>query len=101
MNGEVGAGDIGNKRSFCSLYRISELFPCIEYIPHSTPQAVDNVAMLHLDTVWCLFLLKDISRLSNARSRLSVARHSLQRSHGANMERMRQLQGGFCPGLAT
>lgn len=63
-------------------------------------QSVDNIALLHLDIVWCLFRLKHISRLSNARTRLNVARLGLERSHGAGMERMRQLQGGFCPELA-
>ncbi|KAL3689731.1 hypothetical protein R1sor_016040 [Riccia sorocarpa] len=64
-------------------------------------EAVDNVALLHLDTVWCLFILRDIDRLAVARERLSMARDGLSRSHGRNLERLRVLQGGFCPELAV
>jgi hypothetical protein len=64
-------------------------------------QAVDNVALLQLDTVWCLFMLRDISGLAVARERLSKAREGLVRSHGNDLERLRVLQGGFCPELAV
>ncbi|XP_024370673.1 uncharacterized protein [Physcomitrium patens] len=63
-------------------------------------EAVDNVALLQIDTVWCLFMLRDIERLSVARERLARARDGLKRSHGPNLERLRVLQGGFCPELA-
>ncbi|CAM6119310.1 unnamed protein product [Calypogeia fissa] len=64
-------------------------------------EAVDNAALLQLDTVWCLFMLRDISRLAVARERLLNAREGLSRSHGSNLERLRVLQGGFCPELAV
>lgn len=64
-------------------------------------EAVDNAALLQLDTVWCLFMLRDISRLAVARERLLKAREGLSRSHGSNLERLRVLQGGFCPELAV
>ncbi|KAG0590476.1 hypothetical protein M758_1G109800 [Ceratodon purpureus] len=63
-------------------------------------EAVDNVALLQIDTVWCLFMLRDIARLAVARERLARARDGLKRSHGPNLERLRVLQGGFCPELA-
>lgn len=63
-------------------------------------EAVDNVALLQIDTVWCLFMLRDIERLAVARERLARARDGLKRSHGPNLERLRVLQGGFCPELA-
>ncbi|KAG6556968.1 hypothetical protein Mapa_001384 [Marchantia paleacea] len=64
-------------------------------------EAVDNVALLHLDTVWCLFMLRDIALLAVARERLLMSREGLSRSHGRNLERLRVLQGGFCPELAV
>lgn len=63
-------------------------------------EAVDNVALIQIDTVWCLFMLRDIERLAVARDRLARARDGLKRSHGPNLERLRVLQGGFCPELA-
>ncbi|CAM6069601.1 unnamed protein product [Sphagnum tenellum] len=63
-------------------------------------EAVDNVALLQIDTVWSLFMLRDIARLAVARERLKKAREGLLRSHGKNLERLRVLQGGFCPELA-
>ncbi|OAE21604.1 hypothetical protein AXG93_939s1110 [Marchantia polymorpha subsp. ruderalis] len=64
-------------------------------------EAVDNVALLHLDTVWCFFMLRDLALLAVARERLSMSREGLSRSHGRNLERLRVLQGGFCPELAV
>ncbi|KAH7435004.1 hypothetical protein KP509_06G044600 [Ceratopteris richardii] len=63
-------------------------------------EAVDNVALLQIDIVWCYFMLKDIARIADAGKRLSQARDGLRRSHGPNLERLRILQGGFCPELA-
>ncbi|KAJ7541608.1 hypothetical protein O6H91_10G067200 [Diphasiastrum complanatum] len=63
-------------------------------------EAIDNVALLQIDTVWCLFMLRDITRLAVARERLARARDGLCLSHGRNLERLRVLQGGFCPELA-
>lgn len=63
-------------------------------------EAVDNVALLQLDTVWCYFMLQDMARLADAGKRLSQAREGLRRSHGPHLERLRTLQGGFCPELA-
>eukprot|EP00250_Pteridium_aquilinum_P008039 c17618_g1_i1 orf=121-1794(+) len=63
-------------------------------------EAVDNVALLQIDTVWCYFMLKDMARLADAGKRLSQAREGLRRSHGPHLERLRTLQGGFCPELA-
>lgn len=45
-------------------------------------------------------MLRDIERLAVARERLARARDGLGRSHGRNLERLRVLQGGFCPELA-
>lgn len=64
-------------------------------------EAVDNIAMLHLDTVWCYLQLQDASSLSTARNRLSMARNKLETAHGKSMERLRLLHSGFCPELAT
>ncbi|KAH9290901.1 hypothetical protein KI387_035018, partial [Taxus chinensis] len=63
-------------------------------------EMVDNVPLLQIDTVWCYFMLRDISCLSMAGIRLKEARKGLERCYGANMERARVLQGGFCPELA-
>ncbi|GLJ36803.1 hypothetical protein SUGI_0742380 [Cryptomeria japonica] len=63
-------------------------------------EMVDNVPLLQIDTVWCYFMLRDISCLSMAGRRLKEARKGLERCYGANMERARVLQGGFCPELA-
>ena len=62
---------------------------------------VDNVALLLLDIVWCLFVMRNIRRLAEARARLSECRCRLARSHGAGLERLRVLQGNFSPELAT
>ncbi|MCO5569930.1 hypothetical protein L7F22_023644 [Adiantum nelumboides] len=63
-------------------------------------EAVDNVALLQIDIVWCYFMLKDMARIADAGKRLYQARESLRRSHGPYLERLRTLQGGFCPELA-
>lgn len=63
-------------------------------------EAVDNVAFLQIDLVWCYFMLKDIEKLADAGKRLSTAREGLRQSHGPHLERLRILQGGFCPELA-
>eukprot|EP00271_Cylindrocystis_brebissonii_P004749 TRINITY_DN16587_c0_g2_i1.p1 TRINITY_DN16587_c0_g2~~TRINITY_DN16587_c0_g2_i1.p1 ORF type:complete len:672 (+),score=157.26 TRINITY_DN16587_c0_g2_i1:198-2213(+) len=64
-------------------------------------EAVDNVAMLQLDMVWCLFMRQEEEQLALARQRLREAREGLQKSHGPNLERLRVLQGHFAPELAT
>eukprot|EP00850_Spirogloea_muscicola_P008856 SM000048S16568 [mRNA] locus=s48:526308:529491:+ [translate_table: standard] len=64
-------------------------------------QAVDNVAILQIDIVWCLFQQRDIQQLPKARARLAEARSGLRRSHGADLQRLQHLQGGFRPELAT
>ncbi|KAI5072601.1 hypothetical protein GOP47_0012707 [Adiantum capillus-veneris] len=63
-------------------------------------EAVDNVALLQIDIVWCYFMLKDMARIADAGKRLSQAREGLRRSHGPHLERLHTLQGGFCPELA-
>ncbi|KIZ05684.1 NEDD8 ultimate buster 1 [Monoraphidium neglectum] len=57
-------------------------------------QAIDNVAMLLLDIVWCSYLLRDVGRLGVSAERLARARGMLARAHGPNLERLRQLHGG-------
>ena len=64
-------------------------------------QAVDNVAFLQLDTVWCYFVLKDMAKLTDAGKRLSEARKGFLRAHGPKLERIRILHGSFCPELAV
>jgi hypothetical protein len=63
-------------------------------------QAVDNVSLLQIDYVWCLYMLKDVAPLAVAKERLASARSGLRKAHGAHMERLRMLQGGFRPELA-
>ena len=42
-------------------------------------ELVDNVSILQIDTVWCYFMLRDISWLAVARRRLAKAREGLGR----------------------
>lgn len=63
-------------------------------------QIIDNVPLLQLDIVWCYFMLKDISCLSVAGTRLGKARKGFERSHGKDATRFRQLQGGYHADLA-
>lgn len=63
-------------------------------------EAVDNVALLQIDIVWCYFMLKDMARIADAGKRLSQAREGLHKAHGPHLERLRVLQGGFRPELA-
>jgi len=42
-----------------------------------------------------------MSYLDVARMQLKDARKGLENCYGANMERARVLQGGFCPEIAT
>jgi len=44
---------------------------------------------------------RDISYLAVAGMRLKEVRKGLEHCYGANMERARVLQGGFCPEIAT
>lgn len=62
--------------------------------------SVDNVGLLLLDSVWCLFKLQDSGRLAAARAKLRRARTCLAASHGAHLERLRVLHGNFQPELA-
>lgn len=64
-------------------------------------EMVDNASLLQIDTVWCYFMQRDISCLAMAGIRLKEARKGLEHCYGANMERARVLQGGFCPEIAT
>ncbi|XP_020589026.1 NEDD8 ultimate buster 1 isoform X2 [Phalaenopsis equestris] len=57
-------------------------------------EMIDNVPILQLDTVWCYFLLRDISCLSMAGTRLAKSREGFQRSHGRDNSRFRLLQAG-------
>lgn len=55
---------------------------------------IDNVPILQLDTVWCYFMLRDVSCLSVAGDRLAKARKGFERSHGKDSKRFRVLQDG-------
>ncbi|KAF9613800.1 hypothetical protein IFM89_011969 [Coptis chinensis] len=61
---------------------------------------IDNVPILQIDTVWCYFMLRDITWLSMAGVRLAKAREGIERSHGKDLTRVRTLQGGCQPELA-
>lgn len=63
-------------------------------------QRVDNVPMLQLDIVWCYFMLRDVSRLEVAGTRLEKARSGFERSHGKDSARFRLLQAGRHADLA-
>lgn len=63
-------------------------------------QMVDNVSILQIDTVWCYFMLQDISSLSVAETRLDKAREGLERAHGKDFSRVRLLQRGRHPEIA-
>ncbi|TVU16310.1 hypothetical protein EJB05_39867 [Eragrostis curvula] len=63
-------------------------------------EKVDNVPMLQLDIVWCYFMLRDISRLEVAGTRLEKARSGLESSHGKDSTRFRLLQAGRQADLA-
>ncbi|KAK3257185.1 hypothetical protein CYMTET_33719, partial [Cymbomonas tetramitiformis] len=61
---------------------------------------VDNVGLCILDKVWCMFKQGDISRLGCAMDSLKDARKRMERSHGANLERMRAIAASFAPEVA-
>ncbi|XAR66832.1 hypothetical protein NMG60_11013181 [Bertholletia excelsa] len=63
-------------------------------------EMIDNVPILQIDTVWCYFMLRDISLLSVAGMRLSKAREGIERAHGKESSRLRLLQGGRHPEIA-
>ncbi|KAL5988110.1 hypothetical protein ACLOJK_035873 [Asimina triloba] len=63
-------------------------------------EMIDNVPILQIDTVWCYFMLRDISWLSMAGVRLAKAREGIERSHGKDSNRVRLLQAGRHPELA-
>ncbi|CAN6236431.1 unnamed protein product [Urochloa humidicola] len=63
-------------------------------------EKVDNVPMLQLDIVWCYFVLRDVSCLEVAGTRLEKARVGLERSHGKDSSRFRILQAGRQADLA-
>ncbi|XP_058111437.1 uncharacterized protein LOC131254737 [Magnolia sinica] len=63
-------------------------------------EMIDNVPILQIDTVWCYFMLRDISWLSMAGFRLAKAREGIERSHGKDSNRVRLLQAGRHPELA-
>ncbi|CAN0290908.1 unnamed protein product, partial [Phaeothamnion confervicola] len=59
-------------------------------------KAVDNYAYLCLDTVWLLFLTRDMKRLPLAERLLAAAKDGFRRSHGAGLERLMALKGEHC-----
>ncbi|KAL9266341.1 NEDD8 ultimate buster 1-like protein [Drosera capensis] len=61
---------------------------------------IDNVPFLQIDMVWCYFMLRDISLLSEAGERLKKAREGIERSHGKDASRVRMLQEGSSPEIA-
>nr|CAB3488456.1 unnamed protein product [Digitaria exilis] len=63
-------------------------------------EKVDNVPMLQLDIVWCYFVLRDVSCLEVAGTRLEKARVGFERSHGKDSSRFRVLQAGRQADLA-
>ncbi|CAO2043956.1 unnamed protein product [Urochloa humidicola] len=63
-------------------------------------EKVDNVPMLQLDIVWCYFVLRDVSCLEVAGTRLEKARVGFERSHGKDSSRFRILQSGRHADLA-
>jgi hypothetical protein len=63
-------------------------------------QKVDNVPMLQLDIVWCYFVLRDVSCLEVAGTRLEKARLGFEHSHGKDSTRFRILQAGRQADLA-
>ncbi|XP_043702270.1 NEDD8 ultimate buster 1 [Telopea speciosissima] len=63
-------------------------------------EMIDNVPILQIDTVWCYFMLRDISWLSMAGVRLAKAREGLERAHGKDSSRVRLLQQGYHPEIA-
>ncbi|KAI4377184.1 hypothetical protein MLD38_014856 [Melastoma candidum] len=66
----------------------------------SVIQMVDNVSILQIDTVWCYFMLQDISSISLVETRLEKAREGLERAHGKDFSRVRLLQKGRHPEIA-
>lgn len=63
-------------------------------------ELIDNVPILQIDMVWCYFMLRDISWLSDAGVRLAKAREGIERAHGKDNSRVRLLQAGRYPELA-
>ncbi|CAI5499853.1 unnamed protein product [Closterium sp. Naga37s-1] len=64
-------------------------------------ESIDNIPMLLLDIVWCHYMTKNVASLASAKGRLAAARSALRKAHGADMSRLRLLQGNFRPELAT
>ncbi|KAK9821402.1 hypothetical protein WJX74_010307 [Apatococcus lobatus] len=62
---------------------------------------IDNLGLLSLDIVWCIYQLRQVDKLSQAQQRLAVARAALAKSHGPDKERLRMLHGNFIPQLAV
>ncbi|KAL5547712.1 hypothetical protein UlMin_002943 [Ulmus minor] len=61
---------------------------------------IDNPPILQIDTVWCYFMLRDMSWLSVAGERLRKARQDLERAHGKDSSRVRVIEKGRYPELA-
>lgn len=56
-------------------------------------QAVDNVALLNLDIVWCYLNLKSLMQLPDADKRLKICEESFKRSYGENLSRVKSVKG--------
>lgn len=83
---------------------LQELLLSEEAFSMVSPQhlsGLDNLPLMLIDLVWCMFQLQDVSALQSASQRLALARHGLLRSYGADLSRLRTLHGGFQPELAT
>jgi tetratricopeptide (TPR) repeat protein len=58
---------------------------------------VDNYAYLNVDMVWCMYHISDPELLFNAKQRLSMAEDLFRKSHGPNLERLKQIRGKVAP----
>merc|ERR1712154_111213 len=83
-----------------AIYLMNLAFESLSKVSRDILESVDNYGLLALDIVWCYYLDQDENNLSNAGKWLQIAEFGLQRAHGKNMERLKQIRGDFIPELS-
>mmetsp|Transcript_47413 Transcript_47413/g.76048 ORF Transcript_47413/g.76048 Transcript_47413/m.76048 type:complete len:669 (+) Transcript_47413:75-2081(+) len=97
---EKGKKFMQEERYHDAIYIMNLAFESFERVNQQFLHSVDNYGLLALDIVWCYYLAQDETNLINAGKWLQIAEFGLQRAHGKNLERIRQLRGDFVPELS-
>ena len=106
---EKGKKFMERKQYKDAIYIMNLAFESLSKVDQQFLMAIDNYGLLALDIVWCYYLDQDEANLSNAGKWLQIAEFGLEKAHGKNKERLKQIRaqrnmntvtGDFMPELS-